>query len=561
MASVVNKKKNAVTNNPLFNNKSKSKKIKKQKSNNDNTKSKAKVRKWKGKPLSHSGNYEPLNISTIIAFKLSVVKKQPVKKIASETKQMLEKKLQAYFDKFYDYSVKNIKDFDKERDNESITSWFEVKQDVYTDEPTKKFSIMIHLFHFEFLQTQETTKFIFTLLQSKTINAKPEEYTIYPVKDENYNKKNKVFNKNLTKKIITKGKPFKTFVRYETFVKPLFLKKRRREEGEEEEISSHFLDRFDNVDIHWLEVNDPNPKNNGATWLYNIDIHQPEVIDGKPKIPKKPEDWEQKQIKINMVPFHFEADSYRHIERYKLWRMYNEKYEQEGKANAHLEDRVTSKTGIPKYMSSFKNNQWNEDRNKVLGLERNAHNAGVKAIHHRRIENQKDERNHDNGNGKILYEQQIETFKTKLPQHKFATYDGNGESINRVPEWLEEGLMSMDCDEVAIFQYEMKGNTSVVSASKDGDNNATAEYVLVKMHGMEDEVEEKGSCCITSSGYELSENGSLQNYLRCRIMNCKKDFKCVGCTKCLKCLCKCCMYTSIAIGAMVAFVCDSLMNS
>ena len=79
--------------------------------------------------------------------------------------------------------------------------------------------LMEALFHFEFLQTQETTKFIFTLLQSKTINAKPEEYTIYPVKDENYNKKNKVFNKNLTKKIITKGKPFKTFVRYETSVK------------------------------------------------------------------------------------------------------------------------------------------------------------------------------------------------------------------------------------------------------------------------------------------------------------------------------------------------------
>ena len=53
--------------------------------------SKAKVRKWKGKPLSHSGNYEPLNISTIIAFKLLVIKKQPVKKIASETKQTLEK--------------------------------------------------------------------------------------------------------------------------------------------------------------------------------------------------------------------------------------------------------------------------------------------------------------------------------------------------------------------------------------------------------------------------------------------------------------------------------------
>ena len=62
--------------------------------------------------------------------------------------------------------------------------WFEVKQDVYTDdEPTKKFSIMIHLFHFEFLQTQETTKFIFTLLQSKTINAKlSKEYTIYRLK-------------------------------------------------------------------------------------------------------------------------------------------------------------------------------------------------------------------------------------------------------------------------------------------------------------------------------------------------------------------------------------------
>jgi hypothetical protein len=310
-----------------------------------------------------------------------------------------------------------------------------------------------------------------------------------------------------------------------------------------------------------LEKNNPNPKNNGGTWLYNIDFHQPKVKDGKPKIPKKPEDWEQKQIKINMVPFHFEADTHRHIERYKLWRMdeQNKQDEQEGKANAHLEDRETSETGIPKYMSSFKNNQWNEDRNKVLGLKRNAHNAGVKAIHPRRIENQL--RNHDNGNGKILYEQQIETSEPKLPQHKFATYDGNGESINRVPEWLEEGLMSMDCDEVAIFKYEMKGNTSVVSASKDGDNNATAEYVLVKMHGMEDEVEDVCSCCITSSGYELSENGSLQNYLRCRIMKCKKEFKCVGCAKCLRCLCKCCTYTGIGIGGMLFFFIGGIMKS
>ena len=75
-----------------------------------------------------------------------------------------------------------------------------------------------------------------------------------------------------------------------------------------------------------------------------------------------------------------------------------------------------------------------------------------------------------------------------------------------------------------------------------------------------DEVEECGiakcciTCCITSSGYELSENGSLQNYLRCRIMNCKKDFKCVGCAKCLKCLCKCCTYTGIGIGGLLTLL-------
>ena len=39
---------------------------------------------------------------------------------------------------------------------------------------------------------------------------------------------------------------------------------------------------------------------------------------------QKARSWEQKQIKINMVPFHFEADTYRHIERYKLWRMTTE---------------------------------------------------------------------------------------------------------------------------------------------------------------------------------------------------------------------------------------------
>ena len=86
---------------------------------------------------------------------------------------------------------------------------------------------------------------------------------------------------------------------------------------------------------------------------------------------------------------------------------------------------------------------------------------------------------------KFCMSSRLKHSNRKLPQHMFATYDGNGESINRVPEWLEEGLMSMDCGEVAIFKYEIKGNTSVVSASKDGDNNATAEYVLVKMHGME----------------------------------------------------------------------------
>ena len=61
---------------------------------------------------------------------------------------------------------------------------------------------------------------------------------------------------------------------------------------------------------------------------------------------------------------------------------------------------------------------------------------------------------------------------TRLPQHTFAKRDGNdtGE-IYRAVGWLEEGLMSMNCGEEAIFKYEAMTDASITGASKDSPMN------------------------------------------------------------------------------------------
>ena len=558
--------------NPLQ--KSQGKKNKSQINKKKKTKKVSKKRKkdpgheYEGKQLSQNVHYKPINLSTILAFRFDIHKGSNVKSVKNETKKIIKQEMNTYFNKVYGSSVKNVTEF-KEK-NPIASSWFEVLTDDYIEltetqeienmsEIKGRFCLAIHLFHFEYIQTKETTNFIFELIRSKIKDAKVGDYTIYPVVDKCVSGMSKrVFSKHLTKQVIKEGVAKKEG--YERFRKGF-------------------------------------PFSKGA-FLYNIDMQPLEMNNGTLKLPKKNAEWEVQDKNIHMIPMHFKTKDYKYLDHVLKY----EYCESSVKYEPHYAPKDIAE--IPNYMFSFrKNNEWKETREKLIKPKLSNR---IDTIHPGRIRKQEDKKAmfnekfmptdddddddggdfieyemmlydnshadgtlyyHDTGHDKeLLYKDKFEksiivlrpeemnqmdeiwTKKktTRLPQHTFAKRDGNdtGE-IYRAVGWLEEGLMSMNCGEEAIFKYEAMTDASITGASKDSPMNKNEQYVLVKLNKVEYDIEgvEYGNftCCLTSMGDQLDAAGELQEYFRCNSSCKKNDSICIGGAKCIRTMCRCSM--------------------
>ncbi len=585
-----------------------------------------KKKAWKGETLRNFDGYEPLVLSTILAFNMVVDAKETkdIQVAAKIAKQEIEQQLQIYFDKVYDgqktwFQVKhellvegedpeflsvlkkkendeyvktsnyavgddvafaNVtdKDYSSERfgkitkithaddgndieqycdilfdDGGSVTK-FKCRQKYLTRKRSKtNFSLLIHLFHFEFIQTRVTTKFIFELLNTKQINASIEDYTIYPIIDpqpESTSRAKQVCSNHLTKKILKKG-------------------------------TTNSYTRFQ-PKKSWCAGN----VYEGA-WLYNINMHKVEIVNGNPNIPKKSKlrnfKWEIKEKNINMIPMGFKTQGFNVFHQYL-------KYQDEGDTELdekfgiqfHIQEKRDIQIQIPRYMGSFQNNNefctlraeklnhpnltWSEivhpgrikshrDKAKIInGYDKEDDDWKIpNDIKH--LHKTKEMYYHDVGEGKNPEDdpllKQI-SHAIRLPQHSFAKALNENGSIYRGNEWLEECLLSMNLGEVSIFRYETLKNASAIASSRNKTDNIKEQYVMIKLNHVEYDLESceinrgkcHSCCCVTTVGDEYNEYETRDTYIKIKGFCCKDASKCVGCNS-IYCICKNCLYPAI----------------